>query len=641
MTLATANQPPPSSTLEKITREWNKAIAPPSKLDILDWCEKHIIIPRRSGTPFPGPYDISLTPWVRGWFEAIQDTRVKTIAIMKGAQVGATQTCYNALCYWVCEDPDPILVVMPSRDEVKDASKLRIQPIIEDTPRLKDELSEAANDFNLTEYKFKRTFARLIGSNSPSKLASFAHRFLILDETDKYKETLKKEGSVIGLASQRSKLFWNRLMIALSTPTTKAGYIYRMYLDGDQRKLFVSCPHCKHKQVLTWQQVKFNSKLPVEEAGQKAYYECEQCKGAMYDADKQKLVSRGEWIPTSQSIRDDYVSFHLPGLYSFSDECSFKALTIKFLTVKKDKAALQDFINSDLGEIWEEQSVEKFEQKMIYEIRDRNIYERGTIPTTLPVFLVCIVDVQKNYVEWAVWALRPHDSWLVDHGTASVLDDIDKIAAGPYYNEDGKAYPCSFQVVDSGYRTTEVYRYCLKRKTSTLPIKGERGMLTKQTQPIQFNKIEKYPDGKPMRGSLILRHIHPNYFKNELIAAVNAYKDDDGADIPTDNILVRLHFHREIDKAYVDQITGEVPLEDKPDKFGGINIYYKKIRANNQFDLAQYMFAVRWMCRRDLALLEAEEAGTVLDVEKQVDTVDTKEQPAQQVTYEDEDEDEW
>ena len=52
---------------------WTEVLSPPSDITIQQWCENNVVIPRRAMTPHPGPYRTDVTPWVAGWFEALQD----------------------------------------------------------------------------------------------------------------------------------------------------------------------------------------------------------------------------------------------------------------------------------------------------------------------------------------------------------------------------------------------------------------------------------------------------------------------------------------------------------------------------------------------------------------------------------------
>jgi phage terminase large subunit GpA-like protein len=277
---------------------------------------------------------------------------------------------------------------------------------------------------------------------------------------------------------------------------------------------------------------------------------------------------------------------------------------------KDNKADLQDFINSDLGELWKSEPKKSISKEKIYEIRDRNKYKRGTIPTDQKFFLLTVVDIQQSHIVYGIWAMGHSDSWLIDHGYVSVLEDIPAKSAGPFFDLEGNEHVCTREMYDSGYRTTEVYKWVLKSPRQRLALKGEKGRITSQTAPVRPQKLGNMPNGKPLPygSALILHHIHPSYFKDELAEALNPQEvlNDDGEvmDIPMDELDFRIHFHEDIDADFVDQIVGEILVSDDPDKFGVEKQYWKKIGKNDFFDVAQYMMAARYMARSELQALK-------------------------------------
>ncbi|MCV5491374.1 phage terminase large subunit family protein, partial [Escherichia coli] len=55
------------------------------------------------------------------------------------------------------------------------------------------------------------------------------------------------------LGTKRSETFWNRKIVLGSTPTVKGvSRIEKAWLESDQRRYFVPCPHCGEYQVLEW-----------------------------------------------------------------------------------------------------------------------------------------------------------------------------------------------------------------------------------------------------------------------------------------------------------------------------------------------------------------------------------------------------
>ena len=614
------------------------AVRWPKRMSMLEWCEANVVIPRRAGTAHPGLFRAKpYSPWMEGWMNLMEDPAISNLNIMKGAQVSATQSAYNATMYWLANDPDPMMILMPTHDIAIASSKLRIIPMMEETKAVRDTFTNNKYDIKLDEYTTKNTYVKLFGANSAAKLATFSYRRGILDEPDKYPKEVGNEGSAVGLAEQRATTFDNSFLMAMSTPTTKAGYIYRMFKRGDQRYYFVPCPHCGHFQVLKWKQVRFNSKLDPVSASKTAYYECEnkKCHAKLDDADKWEMCQRGEWQPTEKTKMEGTASCHLSGIYSMSRKRSFGFLVQKFLERKDNKADLQDFINSDLGELWEDTPKKSISREKIYQIRDRNKYARGTIPTTEKFFLLTVVDVQQSHIVYGIWALGHSDAWLIDHGYTSVLEDIPEKSAGPFFDATGNEHVCTRELYDTGYRTTEVYKWLLKSPRTRLAIKGEKGRITSSTAPVRPQKLGSMPSGKPLPygAALILHHIHPSYFKDELAEALNPQEvigsDGESQAVPMDELDFRIHFHEDIDGDFVDQIIGEVLVSDDPDKFGVEKQYWKKIGKNDFFDVSQYMMAARYMAKNELQALKRSDVVADEDESKE----DDRQQPPSGVSY--------
>ena len=239
-----------------IQRVWRRGMEPPPEVSVWQWAEDNVVLSPRQPTAFPGLYRSGLNPYVRGVYDALQDPALHTITVMKGAQTGLTLVAYVFVCYTITQDPAPGLIVMPNEALARSASETRLQPLIEDSPAIAAELMRDPGAFKKLEYRTKRTVWNLVGSNSAAQLASRPVRYLILDEVDKYPQDQKNEASAASLAIQRTKTFFNRKILEISTPTTTSGYINAQYEAGDKRKFFLPCPACGVMQPLSWMQVK-------------------------------------------------------------------------------------------------------------------------------------------------------------------------------------------------------------------------------------------------------------------------------------------------------------------------------------------------------------------------------------------------
>ena len=448
-------------------------LRPSAKLDIPAWAEQHLVLTPKQATAYAGPYRVGLTPHLRGVFAALQDPAVHTVVLAKGAQAGATLAGYVWLCYAMAEDPGPILIVMPSADLASSASENRLQPMIEDSARMRLEKPSDPDRFKKLEYQMRGCSLNWVGSNSPGNLASRPVRYLMLDEVDKYPMDSGAEASAIALAMQRTKTFWNRKILAMSTPTIETGNIWRQYLRGDQRRYFVPCHACGAMQFLKWSQVKFDSTLPMDDAAAGAYYECESCQAHWTDLQKIEAVNRGEWRPTAKAKEYGVASFHVSSLYS--PWTKWRGLVGSFLNAKDHPDLLHDFLNSELAEVWKPEVVTLKDDSLTERIA---AYARGEMFATASCFadaykssrsmIVLGVDVQKDYLRYvARQFVAGGDSGMVDEGRLTGWQEVAALADS--LGEKGGEV---WVLVDSGYgeRTQEVYEACLTHRF--IPTKG-------------------------------------------------------------------------------------------------------------------------------------------------------------------------
>ena len=145
---------------------------------------------------------------------------LREIYFCKATQVGGTEALINILGYLITQSPAPSMIVYPSDDLAKDVSNDKLKPAFRLIPEIKKIFFET-NSKEL-RLKFKNMVLYLRGSNSPSKLASKAIKYLFFDEIDKMEGATKKEASPYKLAMERIKTYKNQSKVyACSTPTLK------------------------------------------------------------------------------------------------------------------------------------------------------------------------------------------------------------------------------------------------------------------------------------------------------------------------------------------------------------------------------------------------------------------------------------
>lgn len=324
-------------------------MAPPPRLTVSQWADAYrYLSPEASAEP--GRWDTNRAAYQRGIMDAISDPRAETVVIMSSAQVGKTEIVNNLVGYHIHRDPAPILVIQPTTEMCEAWSKDRLAPMLRDSPELRGRVSEAkakTSGNTLRQKKFPGGHLAIVGANSAAGLASRPIRILCCDEVDRYPASAGSEGDPVKLGTKRTATFWNRKVILVSTPTTAGvSRIEKAFLESDQRHFFVPCPHCGDAQRLRWPQVKWTDGDPLS-----ARYHCIACGAGWTDAERWAAVRKGEWV--AEAPFTGTAGFHLNELYS---PWRCMAETVRdFLDAKSRPDMLKTWVNTALGETWQEQ----------------------------------------------------------------------------------------------------------------------------------------------------------------------------------------------------------------------------------------------------------------------------------------------
>lgn len=200
------------------------SLQPPEDLTVSEWAERYRVLDAKtSGSP--GPWRNDKTPYLVGIMDELCNYETEEVIFVKPTQVGGTETILNSIGRIIQQDPSPTMVVYPSDTLGESIKKNRIDPMLNASPELKRRYHES--DSSVSELQFDGMYLVIVGSNSPSQLASRPIRNLFLDEVDKYPGASKKESDPISLATERTKTFRNRKIFKTSTPTLKTGHIWK------------------------------------------------------------------------------------------------------------------------------------------------------------------------------------------------------------------------------------------------------------------------------------------------------------------------------------------------------------------------------------------------------------------------------
>ena len=564
--------------MSKTNQIWK---APPT-LKISEWADKYRRLSPESSAE-AGQWRTDRAEYQRGILDAFNNPNIERIVVMTSSQVGKTEILLNAIGYYIDQNPSPMLCVQPTLAMGQAFSKDRLAAMIRDSDKLKDSVKDARSrdSGNTTMHKaFAGGHISIVGSNSASGLASRPIRILLMDEVDRYETSAGSEGSPISLAIARTKTFWNRKIFMCSTPTVKGiSAIEDAFEESDQRYYHVPCPECNHKQVLKWKNVVWDDEKP-----ETANYACDGCGAVISESKKQWMIKNGEWIATKPTNK--VAGFHISELYSVWS--TWADMAKNFLEAKKNPEMLKTWINTALGESWEEQGDAVDHETLLSR---RLNYDFTNIPEDVLV-LTAGCDVQKDRIELQLvgWG-KDYLAYVCDYkifwgdpNSQNVWSDLDAYLKKRFKTDTDRIIPISCTTIDSGgHHTNMVYQF-------TKPRQGRRVFAIKGLST----------SGKPIAN-------RPTFVgKNKAVlygVGTDSAKEAVFARLATDPDQTTLHFCSDLDEEYFKQLTAEKRIT----KFvrGRKTLAWKQIRPRNEaLDTLVYNFAAIYILNPNFESIE-------------------------------------
>jgi phage terminase large subunit GpA-like protein len=446
------------------------ALHPPPALSLSAWAEEYAFLSPETSSEAGKFHAFG---YQRGILDAITDPDTQQITVMKSARVGYTKCLDHVLGYYIHQDPSPVLMVQPRIEDAEDYSRTEVAPMLRDTPVLA-EIAGHIKQHDPRQRLAKRVFRNgasvaFVGANSPAGFRRITARIVCFDEIDGYPpEGAGKEGDQIALGIKRSETFWNRKIILGSTPTFKdTSRIERAYEASDKRRYYVACPQCGHGQTLRWENLRWDRSANGGHLPDTAHFVCEQSGCIIEEKHKQQMIGGGEWRAAAPF--KGHAGFHIWAAYSLWPNACWANLVRDFLRARKDPIMLRTFVNTILGETWEE-TAETVDGHALLG-RGEN-YGPDSIPKQVR-FLTAGVDTQGDRLEIQVvgWA-ADEESFVVDYeilvgdpAQARVWSDLDALLLRPYHDEERRELRIQSVCVDAlGHHSNQVQMFCDARR---------------------------------------------------------------------------------------------------------------------------------------------------------------------------------
>lgn len=589
-----------AANIDRIVSDFYRQFKPRPRLTVSQWADRYRHLSPESSAE-PGKWQTARTPYLREIMDVVNDPKVHTAVVMTCSQIGKSEALNNILFYYAHQDPCAMLMIQPTLSDAEDYSKSRLSPSIRDSAVLREifgeEKSRKSNS-TIMKKSFPGGRLVLVGANSPAGLSSKPIRVVLPDEIDRYDTT--KEGSPVRLAMKRTSTFFNRKMILTSTPSIAGiSEVESWYKLSDQRKYFVPCVECGEHILLKWEQVVWDKDESGNHLPETAKYCCQECGVLLNDYQINEMVKLGEWRATAPFT--GIAGFgDFPELYSPWKKMSE---TVKeFLDVKDDTDSLRVWVNTSLGQVWEDKN-EKLDYNEIYDRRE--VY--NLVVPREACFITCAVDVQGDRLEaltlaWGAdeeaWGLE-HRVFYGDPGVVTrdlkktdvnqltfdevsdfptemqakgVWKELEEFLQTTYEHESGELLRINLCVIDSGgHHTDQVYAFVRPRERRQIyAIKGD----SNRGKPVIDRPSRKN------KGKIQLFNVGVFAGKESIQSRLKKQKPGPGY----------FHFPDRFDREFFEQLVSEkkVTKEARGQKV----VEWVKIRQRNEaFDLMVYNFA--------------------------------------------------
>ncbi|EFO2586920.1 phage terminase large subunit family protein [Escherichia coli] len=461
----------------------------------VEWADQNYYLPKESSY---GEGEWKTLPFQVAIMNSMGHDRIRTVNLIKSARVGYTKMLLGVVGYFIEHKSRNSLLFQPTDSAAEDFMKSHVEPTIRDVPvllELAPWFGRKHRDNTLTLKRFSSGVGFwCLGGAAAKNYREKSVDVVCYDELSSFEPDVEKEGSPTLLGDKRIEgSVWPK-SIRGSTPKIKGFCQIEKAANESAHfmRFYVPCPHCGEAQYLKFGDDATTFGLKWEKGKpETVYYLCEhngcvirqseldQTDGrwicdntGMWTRDGLTFYSAGdEEIPPPRSI-----SYHIWTAYS--PFTTWVQIVYDWLDALKDPNGVKTFINTTLGEPYEEAVAKKLSFELLLE---KVCHYDAQVPLRV-VYLTAGIDSQKNRYEIYVWGWAPgEEAFLIDKQIImgrpedeDTLKRVDAVIRKKYRHADGTEISISRVCWDTGGIDQDIV-YQRSRKHGTffvLPIKG-------------------------------------------------------------------------------------------------------------------------------------------------------------------------
>jgi phage terminase large subunit GpA-like protein len=437
------------------------------------------------------PYQVAI-------LNAMCNDEISEVNWKKSARTGYTKLLVITIGYKIEHKNRNVAVWQPD-DSARDRfSKTHVDPMIRDVTPVSALFPWAGKKHknNTIEAKvfLNQKQLHLLGGKAAKNYREISVDDAIYDELSKFDNDVERDGSPTLLGDKRLDGSAFGKSIRGSSPgiagnclideaTQESGHIFKRY---------VPCIHCGVHQDLIFggkdigHGLKWDADLPDEQKPASAHYVCPECGGVMSYADyHEDMDEGGYWLSDSGLLTYDGMIFYRDGEISLTpDAVSFESwaayshnspwsrIVKDWIKSQKSPSKLKTFVNTTLGQTWEEEEGEKVEADHLIMRREYYEYHQDIKLITFGV------DTQDDRFEiqfdgWGAgeerWSLGYH-RLFGDPSREEIWVKLAELLRGTTFGGHNAHVGC---MDHGGHYSDEVNKFSLKTgRLFVIPIKG-------------------------------------------------------------------------------------------------------------------------------------------------------------------------
>lgn len=495
-------------------------VAPAPELRISEWAEGRVVIPGETGAERAGELSWEGFEYLLEPLDALHpDDPERDETFLGSAQIAKTTIGIIATLFYSSEVPRPWAVALPSTDEVLKYNRSKWQPLVDATPELRRKVrpvSSRDEQGSTNTYKrFAGGYGQFFAVGSPKALQMMTFCIVVYEETPNWPREVGGRGDPRSQIRKRqlrweragAKTFHNATPGLIRKRTDGPGFtgcpVTEDFEAGDQRHLYLPCPHCAEHPDGVLVRLDYERMLGLGLA-ERPHFVCPGCGGEIEHRHKAAMVAathpyrahgvRGGWVPCFPSedpanpAPDWWIlardldrwqsrpregrarSRHAWQVVSSAVDWDYIAAEHRKAEAGTEAEKIA-FSQQILGRAYEI-VVQQADVAQLMDRRDGR-FTKGVVPEGYEL-LTCAIDLNGDWAQWTVYAWGPGAEHVpVDKGRieggpseASLWIEIDELERRVWPHVDGGQLSLEVLGIDSGYGTFHVYDYCSRHGRS-------------------------------------------------------------------------------------------------------------------------------------------------------------------------------